>query len=410
MISPLIAGAVVSGVGSLLGSLFGGISQNKSVKNTNKTNLEIANQNNATSMAIAQANNQLQREMNQYNNEWSRNTAIEMFNLENAYNTPLAQKERLVAAGLNPYSLASDGAIGASAGDIATPSASSSGISPSMPSLVTPTMQAPPSVLGAMFGSLESITKSLQNVSQSGLNKVQSDRLHTLLGSELNKLLADVNNVELENQIKSFNFELDKVYANNERSEGLRKVVNEATKIYEEALLALAKQDTEKAQKLFVDAESQLAKSRSKEIDQLLPILKQKEEAMVNLVKEQQNTERAKQFNLFAGGNLSESQRKTIDDLRDDSVRINHLLRLKSDEGYKMFSAYLDKLYNAYSSQLDASGISLGVMKEQLEKARRDNDWATAEKLLSTINSVMSSVIQFNAFGSSGVPNYLLTP
>lgn len=410
MINPLIAGPLITGAGSILGSLFGGISQNKSVKNTNKTNLEIANQNNATSMAIAQANNQLQREMNQYNNEWSRNTAIEMFNLENAYNTPAAQKERLLAAGLNPYALASDGAIGASAGDIATPSASSSGISPSMPSLTTPTMQAPPSVLGAMFGSLESITKSLQNVSQSGLNKVQSDRLHILLGGELNKLLADVNNVELENQIKSFNLELDKVYANNERSEGLRKVINEASKVYEEALLALAKQDTEKSQKLFADAETLLARSKTKEIDQLLPILKQKEEAMINLVQEQKNTERFKQSNLSAQASLSDAQRKTIDSLRDDTVRINHLLRSKNEEAFGMFMANLDKVQNAFGSQLEASGISLNIMKERLEAARRDNDWGTAEKLLGTLNGVMSTVIQMNGLGSSGVPNYFLLP
>lgn len=410
MVNPLIAGPLISGAGSILGSLFGGISQNKSVKNTNKTNLEIADRNNATSMAIAQANNELQREMIKYNNEWSRNTAVEMFNLENFYNTPAAQKERLLAAGLNPYALASDGAIGASAGDIATPSASSSGISPSMPSLTTPTMQAPPSVLGAMFGSLESITKSLQNVSQSGLNKVQSDRLHTLLGGELNKLLADVNNVELENQIKSFNFELDKVYANNERSEGLRKVVNEATKIYEEALLALAKQDTEKAQKLFTDAETILAKSKTKEIDQLLPILKQKEEAMVNLVVEQKNTEKSKQLNLSAQAGLSDSQRKTIDGLRDDSVRINHLLRQKNEEAFGMFMSNLDRVQNAFGAQLEASGISLSIMKERLESARRDNDWGTAEKMLGTLNGIMSTVIQMNGLGSSGVPNYFLLP
>ena len=406
---PITGDALVRAGTSLIGSLFGGISQNKAAKDTNATNLQIARENNRLQTDIANKNIDYQREENELNRRWNRDTAIEMFNLENEYNTPEAQKKRLLAAGINPYGMG-EGSMSASSGDISTPQASVGGLNPSMPTFATPTMQTPPSVLGAMFGSLESITKSLQNVSQSGLNKAQSDRIHTLLGGELSKLLADVNNVELENQIKSFNFELDKVYANNERSEGLRKLINEASKIYDEALLAVAKQDTEKAQKLFVDAETVLSKSKTKEIDDLLPILKQKEEAMVNLVKEQKNTEQAKQVNLSAQAGLSDAQRQTIDGLRDDTVRINHLLRAKNDEAFGIFMANLDKVQNAFGAQLDASGISLSIMKERLEKARRDNDWGTAEKMLGTFNGIMSSVVQMNGLGSSGSPNYFLMP
>lgn len=401
--------SIITGASTLLGSLFGGVSQNQTTKNTNATNLQIARENNQLQTDIANKNIQLQREENELNRRWNKDTAIEMFNLENEYNTPEAQKERLLAAGINPYGMG-EGSISASSGDISTPQASVGGINPAMPSFTTPTMQTPPSVLGAMFGSLESITKSLQNVSQSGLNKVQSDRIHTMLGGELSKLLADVNNVELENQIKAFNFELDKVYANNERSEGLRKTINEASKIYDEALLAVAKQDTEKAQKLFVDAETVLAKSKTREIDQLLPILKQKEDAMVKLVQEQKNTEKSKQFNLSAQANLSESQRKTIDDLRNDTVRINHLLREKNEQAYGMFMANIDRVQNSFGAQLDAQGVSLNIMKERLEIAQRDNDWGTAQKILGTLNSVISSYIQLNGLGSSATPNYFLLP
>lgn len=406
---PITGDALLRVGSSLVGSLFGGISQNKAAKDTNATNLQIARENNRSQSDIANKNIDYQREENELNRRWNRDTAIEMFNLENEYNTPEAQKQRLLAAGINPYGMG-EGSISASSGDISTPQASVGGLNPTMPSFSTPTLQTPPSVLGAMFGSLESITKSLQNVSQSGLNRVQSDRIHSLLGGELSKLLADVNNVELQNQIKSFNFELDKVYANNERSEGLRKLINDATKIYDEALLAVAKQDTEKAQKLFVDAETVLSRSRSKEIDQLLPVLKQKEEAMVNLVKEQKNTEYAKQASMSAQAGLSDSQRKTIDSLRDDSVRINHLLRQKNEEAFGMFMSNLDRVQNAFGAQLEASGISLSIMKERLESARRENDWGTAEKLLGTLNGVMSSVIQLNGLGSSGTPNYFLMP
>lgn len=113
-----------------------------------------------------------------------------MFNLENEYNNPSAQVQRLVDAGLNPATMYGSGSV-ANSGDISTPSAAGSTVSPSMPSFSTPTMQTPPSVLGTMFGSLESVTRSLTNLSQAGLNKQQQVKISSLLTAELDKMLAE---------------------------------------------------------------------------------------------------------------------------------------------------------------------------------------------------------------------------
>ena len=137
-----VIGAGIAGIASLLG----GLGQNKSQKDINATNLQIARETNANSLAIARENNAAQYKAMLDNNKWSRDTAIEMFNLENAYNTPEAQRQRLLAAGLNP-AVVMNGSGSSVPANVSTPSAAGSTISPSMPSFVTPTLGAPPSVM-----------------------------------------------------------------------------------------------------------------------------------------------------------------------------------------------------------------------------------------------------------------------
>lgn len=82
-----------------------------------------------------------QYRMFQEGNEFSANEAqkardyqTEMWNAENEYNTPEAQRQRLEAAGLNPYMMMDGGSAG---------NAGAAGSSPSPSSLGVPTGQAP---------------------------------------------------------------------------------------------------------------------------------------------------------------------------------------------------------------------------------------------------------------------------
>ena len=82
--SSALGAGIISGAGSLIGGLFssGGShyaarKQLQAVRETNQTNLQIAQQNNA------------------FNER--------MWNMQNEYNTPQMQRARLEAAGLNPY-------------------------------------------------------------------------------------------------------------------------------------------------------------------------------------------------------------------------------------------------------------------------------------------------------------------
>lgn len=103
---PLLAGALI-GAGA---SIFGNAMNVGSTISANNQNLKIAQMNNEFNERM------LQKQMD-YNTE--------MWNKQNAYNSASAQRDRLSAAGLNPYMMLDGGNAGTaqSAGGITTPTA-----------------------------------------------------------------------------------------------------------------------------------------------------------------------------------------------------------------------------------------------------------------------------------------------
>lgn len=384
--------------GGIASSLISGYASNKNTKDTNKTNLQISRENNALQQKIAKENNQLQVDMMRENNAYSRDLALEMFNLENDYNSPGAQKERLLEAGINPYSMMNGGNV-ANTGDISTPSSAGSSVSPSMPSFVTPKMETPPSILGAMFGNFESITRSLSNLSSSGLNEAQRTKISSLLTAELDHLLKSNENLQVSNQVKKFAFELDKFFQPLERDKGLEKVANEAYKIYQDGLLAAAKQDTEKAEQLFKDAQMKLTKAESNKIDKLLPFLVSAQEETVNLIKEEQNTEKSKQASNYASANLSNAyaglanaNKETIDKLRESEVKIKNYLANKEQFAWQLMMTWKDELISAYGEQLKSSGLSNDMLTEQIRLFENKNEWADALNFMEALSGYTKSL------------------
>lgn len=97
--------SVWSAIGSIGGSLLGGLFGSNSTKSTNEANYKIA-----------QINNEFNERM--MDKQMAYNT--EMWNKQNEYNSASAQRQRLEAAGLNPYMMMSGGNAGVaqSAGNV----------------------------------------------------------------------------------------------------------------------------------------------------------------------------------------------------------------------------------------------------------------------------------------------------
>lgn len=96
-----IVGGIISGVGSLLGGLGSSAMNNKAVQDTNKVNMEIA---------------KYQAQWQQQENEKAYQRSLNMWNLQNEYNSPTQQMARIRAAGLNPNLVYGNGVTGNSAG------------------------------------------------------------------------------------------------------------------------------------------------------------------------------------------------------------------------------------------------------------------------------------------------------
>lgn len=96
-----IVGGIISGVGALLGGLGTSAMNNKSVQDTNKANMEIA---------------KYQAQWQQQENEKAYQRSLNMWNLQNEYNSPTQQMARIRTAGLNPNLVYGNGVTGNSSG------------------------------------------------------------------------------------------------------------------------------------------------------------------------------------------------------------------------------------------------------------------------------------------------------
>lgn len=105
---------MISSLISAASSLLGGLINSNSQSSANQTNLRAVRETNKANAELARYNWQQQKEM---------------WDLNNYYNTPLSQMNRLRDAGLNPHLVYGNGSVGNTSGNVPTPQ--------------LPTMQAP---------------------------------------------------------------------------------------------------------------------------------------------------------------------------------------------------------------------------------------------------------------------------
>ncbi|AXH74250.1 MAG: DNA pilot protein [Microviridae sp.] len=96
-LNPLLTASIVSGAAGLTSNLLGGLFGKNSQDSANRTNILINRENNQFAAEQAQIN---------------RNYQTAMWNKSNEYNSALSQRQRLEAAGLNPYLMMNGGNAG----------------------------------------------------------------------------------------------------------------------------------------------------------------------------------------------------------------------------------------------------------------------------------------------------------
>ena len=87
-IAPVVAGGLLAGLGSIGGSLLGGIFGSNSQSSANAANLRIAQMNNEFNERMLERQIAYNRENQQVQNQWSED-------MYNKYNSPQAQVEQM---------------------------------------------------------------------------------------------------------------------------------------------------------------------------------------------------------------------------------------------------------------------------------------------------------------------------
>lgn len=379
-----LSGLITGGLGAA-GSLVDGLFRNKQTKDTNQMNYKIAQETNANQMAMARENNAAQLSAMRENNEFNAAQALKMFNLENEYNSPEHQKQLLLAAGLNPATMYANGSS-QSVADASTPSAGSSGITPSMPSLVTPHMETPPSVTSTLFANVDSLSRALSNVASSRLTDAQRNKLNVTLDAELQKVLGEADAAKANASWQNLQTNLEKLYGSSQRSTKVRETIANTSKLFADAALASYRGETEKANKLLVEAEAQLKKSNSKLVEQQTPFLVKQAEETVGLIKEQQQSEKSRQSANYASANASnasarytQEQYEQLKGMWKDNYRIRHMQAEELGSKVELLQKTLDAQVSYYVNQNILTAEQIEQAKEAASRMHKENSafWFT---------------------------------
>ena len=387
---------VAQGIGTAISGTAASIGQVRSTVLANEANRDIAEQNNKTSIQIARENNALQLQSMRESNEFSRKMALDMFDLENAYNRPLEQVKRYQEAGLNPaIMMEGAGAVASGNGDISTPSASPSGISPSMPSLTTPHMEAVPSLATGFIDALNSIAQLKLANAEVENKQAQTNEINTLLDAKFKDLTASAESKAAQALYTNTMNDLEKLYGADKRVAEIKKLVQDAT-------LAQLQGETEKAEKLYKKAQTRLANSQNNQVKESAPFIIANLIEQNKLIKEQQSTEKSKQAAGYASAEesraaaaqkreqtrITAAEARIIESTEDDIVYGRRLQNAKDfQELGEMAASWVYRFEELRNRKL-ISDEQVKEAKEAVERAKKENTWFWWSKAIDTVERI----------------------
>lgn len=291
-----------------------------------------------------------QREANKGNMalaEYQYSKNLEQWQRENAYNTPAAQRSRLVAAGLNPALLYGHGTL-------ANTSASS-------PQFQAPKLEAYTNFKDA-FTTFSDLANAL--LAQSTIKKNEA---------EANAKESEAQNTDADTKLKLQDFLLFPIKqrylkAQTDREEALAKGDKVKADNAEKIMEATLKEYEERIAKL--EAETGLVEANTNRVNTLLPIEEENERKKGKAIDQQINTLAAEAFKYRMEGNASSAYSKVLEATRSkieaetteltfrQKERLTYALaKLKNEQWFwsnKADNEFISQRLNAY---LESCGI-----------------------------------------------------
>lgn len=372
--NPLVGAALITGAGSLISGLGGASQSVRAQREANEANLRIARETNEAQLAAMRENN-----------EFNRSQAIEMFNLENAYNDPLAQSKRLSAAGINPRNVLGQGGSMA-VGQVDTPTAASSGVN-----YVAPQMAPVPSMLGTAMNNFESLSRTLSNVVQAKKAGAEAHLVEITADEQLKKIGLENESMELANAYQK----IVNKYADTRQAEEVAEITRRVNNLIQQAALNAKEADYKEAlTKVQEESVKLIREDRNLKEKQKEMLIKDIDAYDVRLSMEKLfnkaavNNQNAQAYQHREAGNLAHEQATTEHDFREDRKGIlmdqralYHLERVFQDE------TQVERLYK-YLNEVDISDEQKNMLREQIRKCQKENDWYDIEKTVDLFQDV----------------------
>lgn len=397
--------AIVSGVGGLLGGLFGNKSKSSDRKwqeqmqqgqndwqsaenekdrmwQQNEWLRQFMMQNEEYAKRFGMENAEYAKRFGMENEEWERR-----FNKENLYNSPEQTISRLQAAGINPAA-----ALGmmSGTGGLAAAGGSSSPTNPSQPSTamgsptmagahaVTPFGLSPVGTSSSIRDILEGVSAISNSVSQSKKVGLDASYQKATLDSVVKHLESDISYKDALTTWQNLQNGITEAFGKDKAgADLLEKLAN--------ASLLMFKGEESKANKLLTEATTDLTNAKSKQVKESLPLL----------------LEQIKQYTnyLESSAGKAQAETKTIDQSRPyviEGLKLDNVNKdlLNQFQETSNFINTLDKnvAVNTYSARLDAEfnkyereGLLNKSLSESIKGLIKENKFKEASMMMQLI-------------------------
>lgn len=334
-----------------------------------------------------------------------RDFQLDMWKMNNEYNKPTEQMKRLSEAGINPWSAMSSSSLASGTSSL------------SVPSGFGPSPAAPASSALSSLGLAAEVLGKLANAKKAG---AETNRIDTLLQTELEKLIAEKNFVSLQSArqaIENSNLphimkkQLDKLateidlnkVTKDEVNERINEIISRTNLNTQQA--ALVYKFGERMQESIIaknNAEANQANENAIDMRETRSSRVAMNYAEANRANEEANdlrlTRQSRIDNLNADTSVKQSLSRinNLDaDVRDAS---------KAKEIARNISNYTqDMLQQKILTKTQAQ--SLVLLQVELEKAAKDADWKTFNQILNSMKDVAitfgSAAVGFNTIKNS---------
>lgn len=205
--------AIGATAASLIAAGVGAVGSTAGAVLSNKGNAQIAGDNNAFNEKMLDKQMAYNKEMyqQQLGDQWNfyndaKQNSWDMFNATNEYNSASAQRERLEAAGLNPYLMMSGGSAGT-----ATAQSSAQGSAPSAQGVTPPTATPYSMDYSGIVQGLGMALDQISKMPDNSVKRAEADNLRIEGKYKAAKMMAEIVQMRTDAKTKEGRLALDKL-------------------------------------------------------------------------------------------------------------------------------------------------------------------------------------------------------